>query len=267
MPDIFNPTPSYIFRMRVDTLFINKSETRVNREGNAGLEFYLKCESYNLDNLKCHIQKTISYLPSPDSIHQVENNFFTLSSLQFTGIRFRMEFDVKGVKSYHFLAENVENKETLLTIYQTIGDQLSVGTDLRTKDFEFTAIENSVIGKCPADYDITTVKSMNNNEIELVSFLASEGYELNEHETFFIKKVRRVNECYPKNNYILGKILWDDLITSNDIVRLSNSRTEMLFGLGEFTSVTLNTFMLHNATNGNAGVVLETIRLTLDSIN
>ncbi|XP_032673303.1 uncharacterized protein LOC116845096 isoform X2 [Odontomachus brunneus] len=266
MPDIFNSAPTYIFRMRVDTLFMNKSEKLDNREGNVGLEFYLKCQSHKLEKLKCHIPKNITNLPSLDSIPQVEKNLFTLSSLQFRGIRFRMEFDVKGVKSYRILVKNVKDKETLLKVYQFIGDQLSVGADLRKRGSEFTAIEKTIIGKCPTHYKINRIKAVNRREIELVSFLARHGYELNKDEALFINKTRRVNECYPNNNYILGKILWTDLITSNNTEKLQESQTLMLFTQGEYYSKTVNTFQLYNEQDEIAGYVRETINFKFEFI-
>ncbi|XP_032673307.1 uncharacterized protein LOC116845098 [Odontomachus brunneus] len=265
MPDIFNPMPSYIFYMRVNTLLINKSEIPV-KESNAGLQFYLKCQSYKLENLKCHIPENITNLPKLDSIQQVEKNFFTLSSLQFSGIRFRMEFDVKGVKSYRILVKNVKNKETLLKVYQFIGDQLSVGAYLSTRGLEFTAIEETIIGKCPTHYEINRIKALSRSEIELVSFLASHGYELNKDEALFINKTRRVDECYPNNNYILGKILWTDLITSNDTEKLKESQTVMSFGHNEYYSKTVNMFYLYNEQDEIAGYVQETINFGLEFI-
>ncbi|XP_032673339.1 uncharacterized protein LOC116845114 isoform X1 [Odontomachus brunneus] len=262
---IHNSTPSYFFRVRVDTLFINKSETLISKEGNAGLDFYLKCQSHE-DNLKCHIPKRKSYQPPTNHVHMLRNNFFTPSSLKFKGIRYRMQFDFKGATSYIFLknVKNVKKKNILLKVYRFIGDQLSIGADLRTRGFEFNATEKTVIGKCPTHYKISRNKTVSTSELELVSFL--KNYKLNKDIMFIINKQRRVGKCQPQKKYILGRVLWSDLITSKVTAKLQSSRSEMKFTQNDFHSMTANMFYLYNKQDEIAGYVRETINVELDFI-
>ncbi|XP_032673342.1 uncharacterized protein LOC116845114 isoform X3 [Odontomachus brunneus] len=259
-----NPTPSYIFHVRVDTLFINKSGTH-DTENNAGLAFNLKCQPYMDQNLKCHIQKDIFYSPSTDFVHMVDNNDFTPSCLQFDRIRYRMSFDFKGVTSYQILTENVENKKTLLEMYRFIGDQLSVGADLKTRGFEFNTTEDTIIGKCPTLYKIHHDVTLNTSNFEL-TLIARQKYRLNKNESLHISKQRRVNECHPQNGYILGRILWTDLITSKVTAKLKESGTLMMFAQNDFYTKTINTFDLYNEQDKRVGYVYETMNVRLDFI-
>lgn len=209
-------TPTYIFHVRVDTLFLNKSN---NREGNAGLAFNLKCRPHTTI-LKCHIPVDIFYSPSTDPVHMVEYNNFTPSSLDFSKIRYRMSFDINGVMEYRLLTEDVVNRATLLDMYRLIGDQLSIGTDVRSKGLEFNTTENSIIGTCPTLYKIFRQSSSNANNFKLHSLINSPDFKLKGDESLHISKHRHVDDCFPQHGYILGQSLWTDLISpSNLIVR------------------------------------------------
>ncbi|XP_032673451.1 uncharacterized protein LOC116845169 [Odontomachus brunneus] len=260
-----NHTPTYIFHVRIDTLLNNHSKTD-NKESNAGLEFNLKCQPHENENLKCHIPKTISYSPSTDPIHMVDNNVFTPSSLQFNRIRYRMSFDFKGVTDYQFLTENVTNKEALLEIYQFIGDQLSVGVNLKKKEFVFNATENTIIGQCPTLYKLNQDVMYNRKSFKLISLIANHRYRLNENESFHISKQRRVNECQSQKSYIFGRSLWIDFITSNVTAKPKDSGTLMSYNQHDFYTKTINTFDLYNEQDNKVGYLYETINVRLESV-
>ncbi|XP_032673299.1 uncharacterized protein LOC116845095 [Odontomachus brunneus] len=265
--DQSNTIPSYLFQVRVDTLFTNKSGT-YDDKGNAGLAFNLKCLPHKVKNLKCHIPKTIFYSPSTDPVHMVDNNVFTPSSLQFSRIRFRMSFDSIGAASYQILSdEKVKDEETLLDVYRFIGDHLSVGVNLGTKSFEFKTTELSSIGKCPTLYKISRDKAFNANNFQLTSFIPNEKYKLVKGESFLINKQRQVHECRPQYGFILGRRLWTDFIpTSNVIAELEESQTLITFSLHDFYTKSINKFELLNGQGHMIGYVQETINVGLVSI-
>ncbi|XP_032673343.1 uncharacterized protein LOC116845115 [Odontomachus brunneus] len=264
--DKSNPSPSYIFQVRIDTLFVNKSGGH-NEDSNAGLAFNLKCQPHKDQNLKCRIPKTISYSPSSDFVHNMNNKVFTPSSFQFSRIRYRMGFDFKGVKNYQILTDNVTNEEALLDMYEFIGDQLSVGANLITNDLEFNTTEDTISGKCPTFYKIYYDAMSSTNKFMLKSLIPSQKYKLKKGKSLHINKQRRVNECQPQKSYFFGKILWTDLITSNVTAKPKDSGSQMTIAQNEFYTKTIHTFDLYNEqSNKLVGFVYETINVKLVSI-
>ncbi|XP_032673200.1 uncharacterized protein LOC116845046 [Odontomachus brunneus] len=250
-----NPTPSYIFHVQIETLLFGYTGSR-NNEGNASLDFNLKCQLYMDQNLKCHIQNANSYSRSTDSAHIID----TLSNIHCI-----MNFQPNGVKSYDVYPENVENKETALEVFRFIGHQLSVGVDLKKYyDYEFNAIEDTVIGTCWTIYQI----SHNNapdyiSYSELVSLIAKEKYIIKKNESVIINKLRIVEDCTPRDDSILGRILWPNLITPNITAKPLISWSQMTYNLRDFYTYAINNFNLYNEHDRTVGSVKETIDLKL----
>ncbi|XP_032673202.1 uncharacterized protein LOC116845047 [Odontomachus brunneus] len=248
------PGISYIFHVRIETLLLGYSGTAINGS-NAGLQFNLKCEPYMDQNLICHIPKIIFYSPRTDSAHIIDK----LSNTSCI-----MNFQPYGVTNYHVFSENMENKETVLEVFRFIGHQLSVGVDLNNWGYEFSTIEDTVIGTCATIYKITRNKAFNYiSYSELVSLIAKERYIIKENEFLLINKLRRVEYCTPKDNSILGRILWPNLITSNIIAKPQSSESQMTYTSHDFYTKTINEFHLYSEQHRIVGSVQETINLKL----
>ncbi|XP_032673196.1 uncharacterized protein LOC116845044 [Odontomachus brunneus] len=253
-----NPTPSYIFHVRIETELFRYSGTH-NNEDKADLQFRLKCQPYMDQNLKCHIEKSPSYSPSTDSAYIID---------KLSNVRCIMNFQPSGVKSYDVFLQNVKNKETALEVFRFIVHQLNVGVDLKKYDGnEFDAIEETVIGTCKTVYMIS--RNYARNYIiysKLVSLIAKEEYIMKKDESVNINKMRNVENCILRNDSILGRILWPNLITPNFTAKPLSSESQMTYTLHNFDTNTMNAFKLYNEQHRIVGSVQETINLKLIKI-
>lgn len=206
------------FNVRIDTLYINKS-TQFDWIGNAGLSFDLKCESELIRSLICYIdQSSIDYSPSTDPMYRYsKKNNFTTSSLNYSQIYFKIVFNTKGTVQYIFESKNIEDNSTLLEMYRMIGDQLSIGDDIKTRNPKFSRTEKSVFGTCPTLYFVSQNRHFTTKNYTLRSLIAGDMFKLKKNRTLEITKYRYLKNCDYLNNYILGKKLWTDLFpASND---------------------------------------------------
>ncbi|XP_032673203.1 uncharacterized protein LOC116845049 isoform X1 [Odontomachus brunneus] len=247
-----DPTPSYTFQVRIETLLFR---TR-NIEGNADMQFHLKCQPYTDQNLICHIEKSPSYSPNTDRAHIID---------KLSNILCIMNFHPYGLRSYDLFPENVENKETALEVFRFVAHQLNVGVNLKKYyAVEFSALEDTVIGICATIYKISRNKASNYIiNSELVSLIENEMYTIKKDESVNIKKIRLVQYCQSRNDSIFGRILWPNLITSNIVAKPFISGSEMTYNLRDFYTSTSNQFNLYNEQGRIVGSVQETINLKL----
>ncbi|XP_032673195.1 uncharacterized protein LOC116845043 [Odontomachus brunneus] len=254
-----NPTPSYIFHVRIDTLLTGELLTHYN-DGNFGEEFKLICQPYIDQSLKCHIPKFTSSSMAP-----ALNNFFTPTV--FTNIPCVINFDPKGATSYNLLKKNVKDKETVLKVFRFIGHQLSVGVDLtHWSNYDFNAFEDTVIGICPTMYRINRhVDFSYITYFELVSLIAKDTYILKKNETVHISKNRLAEYCSPQDGTILGMILSPNFIISNVTSKAVASHVLMSYTQHDFYTKSVNAYNIYDE-QGKGGFVQETINLRLGLI-
>lgn len=207
----------YTFNVDVTTLFINTS-TQPTWIAYVGRSFDLTCRPRRKQVLKCYIEEIgINYSPHHNDI--TVNHVFTPSYLNYSNINFTMHFDTEGIAMLNIEEENVENISSLILMYEMIGDQLSIGSDIKQKGYGFYSAEKSVLGVCPTFYSLSKTDDFRLNlEVNymLSGLMHDKYFKLNKNESLFIVKNRAVQKCCKDCDYILGMALWTDLFLTTD---------------------------------------------------
>ncbi|XP_032673449.1 uncharacterized protein LOC116845168 isoform X2 [Odontomachus brunneus] len=220
-----------------------------------------KCRTYQLNALLCRKEKHKQYPSKMPTLVNIDDSY--KKNL------FQIRFNDNGVTDYAVERTDDNTMDFMLNMYRLLGSQFSVGVELDvSKEYlTFESIEQSVIGKCSTNFEVSHMRIKNQTRIlhENVT-LTHENYFFEEKETIYISKERYAPFCETTSSYMFGNNFWSEFIPNDISEEIISSHSLMTLSKHNFQSKTQNTFKLYDQNMTLIGNAVESVEVFLKSI-
>lgn len=219
----------YTFNIVVNTSLCNDAITKI--QPFSSLVCKLICRSTKRDRLVCYISMPeIKTLPSSSWKDALKGPTIMEPTIKIPfdylySVPFELIFTNRGVKKYNFPHDTYPS-DYFVNLSLAIVDQLNIGvTTMTTRNVPFRITEEFNLGRCPTDYMLEDSSTwLINPMLDRVTLKSIHNFEIYIKNTKVIKKLRHMDKCIYRNDYMFGANHMPTFIYGQTIVCIDKLR-------------------------------------------
>nr|KAF7394267.1 hypothetical protein H0235_016862 [Vespula pensylvanica] len=222
----------------------------------------LKCRPRVPDTLNCRFEAAKMQIYE-EALYELARE--TVEDLWMDDEPFEIIFDKNGIKN---LIVTKHMKPWIIDMIRSIVNQLNIGVDIRNKqDGIFTTTERSFLGECPAKIELYHGLSYDNQwKDEKFEIIPMNGINKVTSEFFRIEKRRNINDCEHGVYFFASKSAYTNF--PRDVtVTIKSSTSRIIISDSNYTSYTVNEFLVTNKAKTRNFTFHEKINLNLETIS